>query len=155
MKKQILAVALSSLFISGAAFATDLPTGGVITPALCATVGEDVTINTSAGVIGGYSCNTVGNAAAVSTCHTSGSRKTQVYTCTTVDSGPDGTAGTADDIYNSTTCPTGDGSTGSTGEFTITADYKGYVASTTGGGVGGQALLGVCDSSKVNALLPF
>lgn len=154
MKKHSLAIALASLLLSGSAFAVTIPAGGAISTTDCDTIGEPVTLNLSSGVTGVYSCNETANGAAVATCHTSGSRKATVFQCVSTDAGADGVAGNADDEWNSTTCPQGDGSTNTAGQFTVT-DYKGFVVSTTGGGVAGSALGGSCDASLLEALLPY
>lgn len=153
MKKQILAVAMASFFASSAVVAVPLPAGGVIETADCATIGNAVTINTSSGVSGAYVCNAAGNAAAIATCHASGSRQARVFTCVSSDAGDDGISGNEDDTWNSDTCPAGDGSTATAGEFTI-IDFRGFVASTTGGGVGATALGGACNPDAADGILP-
>ncbi|MBB6340051.1 hypothetical protein HNP49_000201 [Pseudomonas fluvialis] len=155
MKKHAIAIALTSLFFAAGASAVDLPQGGVITTAACPTLGEDVTIQTSNGVLAAYACNEAANAAAVSTCHNAGSRKSRVYQCVSTDPGADAQVGTADDSWNNASCPNGDGSTQVAGQFTITADYSGFVVNTRGGGVAGQALGGNCTSGTVGAILPY
>lgn len=156
MKANTFFLFLGATVFSAAAVATPLPAGGVIQMADCATIGQDVTINTSANVIGAFSCNEAGNAAALGTCHTSGSRKTTTYTCTSLDSGADGIAGNSDDAWNVSPCPAGNVN-GQPGKVQIAADYTGFVVSTTGGGVGGAPLKGACDSagSNIDKLLPF
>ncbi len=157
MKKQILAVALSSLFASGMASATALPPGGgLVETTDCSVIGSNVTLNASNNVAMAYACNAAGNAVAVGACHQSGSRSSRVYQCVTVDNGPDATAGTPDDVYNDDSCPAGDGSAGA-GEFTITADFVGFVASSSGGGVSANPLGGVCDEAgtAIDAQMPF
>jgi hypothetical protein len=153
MKKQILAVAMATLFASAAVMADPLPAGGVIQPADCATIGSPVTINLSNGVSGAFTCNAIGNAAALSTCHANGSRQTRVFGCTSLDAGPDAVSGNADDEWNDDSCPTGDGSA-DPGQFTIDASFRGFAASTSGGGVGAVPLLGGCDEDTVDAILP-
>lgn len=155
MNKLAKLFAFSSMFVAVNAFATALPAGGAITTNDCATIGENVTISTSAGVVAAYSCNETSNASAVSTCHEAGSRRTRVHTCVSVDAGNDGQVGTSDDEYNHSSCPTGDGSTSTPGEFTITADYTGFVVNTRGGGLASAPLLGACTPATVDALLPF
>jgi hypothetical protein len=152
MKKQIFTVALSALFVSSA-FATTLPANRVITPIACPTISTPITINTSSGVNGAYSCNVVGNAAAVALCHSAGSRQARVVGCVLLDD-PDGEADSGDEVYNNAgACPAGDG-TAQDGEFTI-VDFRGFVASTTGGGVGASQLDGACTDTSADALLPF
>lgn len=153
MKKQILAVALSSIFVSGATLAVELPASGAVTTADCAMLGSNIVINLSNAVSGAYACNLIGNAMAISTCHASGSRQPLVVGCGVVDNGTDGIQGTADDVYNNSSCPEGDGSAAD-GQFTI-ADFRGYVASTTGGGVLANELGGACTATSANGLLPF
>lgn len=154
MKKHAIAIALTSLFFAVGAHATALPAGGVIQTTDCPTIGEDVTIATSNGVVAAYACNETSNASAVTTCHTAGSRKSRVYQCVSVDPGADDQVGTDDDTWNDGSCPTGDGSAAD-GQFTITADYTGFVVNTRGGGVAAQALGGACEEGTVDALLPY
>lgn len=153
MKKHILAVVLSSALASGATLAVELPASGAITTANCSMLGNNVVINLSNGVFGAYACNIIGNAMAITTCHDAGSRQSLVVGCGVVDNGPDGEQGTDDDVYNNGSCPEGDGTAGD-GQFTI-ADFRGYVASTTGGGVVAQELGGNCTAASVDTLLPF
>ncbi|MNR16185.1 hypothetical protein D3C85_1327710 [compost metagenome] len=156
MKTNAFFFVLGAAIFSGSAVAAPLPAGGVVAMATCATIGQDVTINTSANVIGAFSCNEAGNAAALGTCHTSGSRKTTIYTCTSLDAGVDGISGNADDEWNVSPCPAGNVA-GQVGKVQIAADYTGFVVSTTGGGVAGTPLKGVCDTtaSNIDKLLPF
>lgn len=149
MKKQIMAVAFSSLCISSNAFAVAIPADGIITTGVCSLIGSNITLNLSNNVVGAYECDQLATTVSVSACHTSGSRQPLVVQCVQ-------TGATTDvppvPIYNNASCPDGDGSA-QDGQFTI-ADFRGYVASSSGGGVGAQELGGACSAASVEGILP-
>lgn len=146
MKKQLLAVSLAALFMSGGAFATAIVSGGDITSADCTLIGTTIRVNLSNDVNGAYECDQLATTVNLATCHESGSRAPLVVAC--VNSAAAG----APAVYNDASCPGGDGSAAA-GEFTI-ADFRGYAASSQGGGVAASDLGGACTDATAEALLP-
>lgn len=118
---------------------TAVPTNGVVDPAACELLSEQIKLNFSAGVNAAYNCNTATNTIRVGTCHEAGSRNPSV-TCVQI--------GTDDDdnpVYNDAQCD--DTNVGQS--VTVATGYRGFFAQTSGGSVGAVFLGAECTSANV------
>lgn len=141
MKKTIVsAFLLGSFFVSTAAMATAIVSGGQITTAACTLLGEAVTLNLSNNVSGSYSCVEATSTITIAACHSAGSRNTTTVACV------NSAAPTDPADWNDASC------TAATDNFEIT-DFRGYRASSQGGRVGAVALGGACTAASVEALV--
>ena len=148
MRKTIYSLlAAVGLMTSASAMAagTAVQTGVAITNADCSLLAENVVLNLSAAVNGAYQCDTILNSIRVGTCHSAGSRKATAIDCAQIDTAADGVT----PIYNDASC---DGTANQT--FDI-ADFRGYVASSTGGGVGTVDLGGNCTAAAIGGVGHF
>lgn len=127
---------------SMSAFAAPITTAP-ITPALCAVLADNVTLNLSTNVTGAYSCDEITNSIKIATCHANGSRKARTGTC----------AGTpnAEDPEKMDWNYSGCSEAGQ--QVTLGPDYKGFYAITTGGAVVDKELGGNCTTATVGALV--
>lgn len=114
-----------------------------ITPALCAVLADNVTLNLSTRVKGAYECDEVTNSIKVATCHESGSRKARTGICA-------GTPNPTDPDVTDWNFP---GCSTAGQEVVLGPDYKGFYAITTGGAVVDKQLGGNCTDATVGALL--
>lgn len=114
--------------------------GGVVTETDCVLLSSQVRINLSANVSGGYQCDEIDQDIRIATCHAAGSRQAGSEQCQQVGTETDGSP-----IFNDASC----GSAADTFEI---ADFRGFVASSTGGSVSAQALGGACGTDTVTAL---
>ncbi|MDH5785904.1 MAG: hypothetical protein OEZ16_09905 [Chromatiales bacterium] len=124
---------------------TAVTSGAPITNTDCTLLGETVTLNLSSNVFGAYQCIEIDNEIKVATCHKAGSRKATSLPCQVVGTDP----GTGASVYNNPAC------TGATGETFEIADYRGFIASSTGGSVGTTDLGGNCTAATVGGLAHF
>lgn len=147
MKKIVTVFALSlGLGLSGQAMAQLAAFTGSegVEPGDCALLAESVTLNASSKVHGGWACNEATNVITVGFCHEGGSRSELV--CRVVGQDNSTTPPTA--IYNNGGC--NDGNVGQT--LTGVVDYQGFVATSSGGGVGGMLLNGRCTAATIGAI---
>lgn len=143
MKKLISALLITGgIAASFGAHADPIVSGGTITggdAGDCVLLGENVTLNLSKDVSGAYVCEEPNSEIKIATCHKSGSRKPLLVDCVRV-----GDAEPA--VYAPTGCTPGE-------QFEI-ADYRGFTASSRGGGVATEDLGGACTDATVEAIIP-
>jgi len=140
--KKIIASCLmaASTFIAGSAFAVEFSSGAKATQETCELLGQDVVLNLSKNVYGGYGCYKANNVIKVATCHSAGSRKQETVQCAVT-----GTDENNDPIYNDESCHGTDPD-----DTFVSSQYgKAFVATTSGGGVGASNLSAYCESAAV------
>ena len=137
---------LSALLIAGGiaasfgAHATTVISGQVISggdTGACPLLGEGVTLNLSKDVLGAYTCEVPNSSIKIATCHKSGSRKPLLVDCVAV----------GDPAVNT---PTGC----TLGQQAEISDYRGFTASSRGGGIATEDLGGNCTQASVEAIIP-
>lgn len=142
-------IKVSALFAAlGLAFAFNASAAPInsntpITPALCAVLADNVTLNLSTRVKGAYTCNEVTNSIKIATCHESGSRKARTGIC----------AGTPNEDDPDVTDWNYQGCNTAGQEVVLGPDYKGFYAITTGGAVLDKQLGGNCTDATVGVLV--
>lgn len=128
-----------TLSASAAIAGTAVPGNGIVDPAECELLSEQIRLNFSAGVNAAYNCNVATNTIRVGTCHEAGSRNPSV-TCVQI--------GTNDDdepIYNDDLC-----NAANVGQsVTVANGYRGFFAQTSGGSVGAVFLGDDCTAENV------
>ncbi len=135
MMTSFAATAAGTAIVSGTAIPNDA-TG-------CELLSEPVTLNLSKNVFGGYQCDLILNSIKVAACHKAGSRKATTLTCQVTGTNADGSS-----QWNDTSCAA------TTDTFDI-ADFRAFVASSTGGSVAPAVLGGACADGTVTALGHF
>ncbi|MBM7061513.1 hypothetical protein JQX08_12445 [Pseudomonas sp. UL073] len=140
MKKIISSLIVVGSLFATSAFAVEFSSGEKATQATCELLGQDVVLNLSKNVYGGYGCYKANNVIKVATCHSAGSRKQETIQCAQTGTNPDNTP-----IYNNSGCQ----GTTPTDTFVSTQYGKAFVATTSGGGVGASNLTAYCESAAV------